>query len=67
MQSQITLMNSKLEHPEEADAIVKAHIKLLHDYNEIKDVGLGLMGLIAEGRGVRLGEVMAELGVGGQD
>ena len=49
-----------------AEAITKRHIKLLHDYNEIKDVGLGLMGMIADARGVRLGVVMEEFGVGGK-
>jgi DNA repair protein Swi5/Sae3 len=51
----------------QAEAIVKRHIKLLHAYNEIKDVGLGLMGLIADSRGVRLKEVMEEMGVGEKD
>lgn len=47
--------------------MVKQHIGLLHQYNEIKDIGLGLMGLIADARGVRLGEVLEEFGVGGKD
>jgi DNA repair protein Swi5/Sae3 len=67
MQAQLTSTNTQLSDPSRADAIVKAHIKLLHSYNEIKDVGLGLMGLIADGRGVRLREVMEEFGVGGKD
>ncbi len=46
-----------------AEAILKRHIRLLHEYNEIKDVGLGLMGLIADARGVRLAEVMGEFDV----
>ncbi len=50
-----------------ASSIVQRHIKLLHEYNEIKDAGLGLMGLIADARGVRLGGVMEEFGVGGKD
>jgi DNA repair protein Swi5/Sae3 len=48
-------------------ATVKRHIRLLHEYNEIKDVGQGLMGLIAEGRGVRQIEVEREFGVGEKD
>jgi DNA repair protein Swi5/Sae3 len=48
-------------------ATVKRHIHLLHEYNEIKDVGQGLMGLIAEGRGVRQIEVEREFGVGDKD
>jgi hypothetical protein len=51
----------------QAQAIVKRHIKLLHAYNEIKDVGQGLMGLIADARGVRLKEVMEEMDVGEKD
>jgi DNA repair protein Swi5/Sae3 len=46
---------------------VKRHIDLLHAYNEIKDVGQGLMSLIADSRGVRVREVMEEMGVGEED
>ena len=46
---------------------VKRHIRLLHDYNEIKDVAQGLMGLIAEARGVRQIEVQREFGAGEKD
>ena len=44
-------------------ATVKAHIKLLHDYNEIRDVGQGLMGIIADNRGVRARDVYQEFNV----
>ncbi|KAH7122712.1 Swi5-domain-containing protein [Dendryphion nanum] len=50
-----------------ANKIVKKHIKLLHEYNEIKDVGEGLMGLIAEQRGCRIVEVQEEFGIGGRE
>jgi DNA repair protein Swi5/Sae3 len=46
---------------------VKRHIRLLHDYNEIKDIAQGLMGLIADARGVRQVEVQSEFGVGTGD
>lgn len=46
---------------------MKRHIGLLHAYNEIKDVGQGLIGLIADSRGVRVREVMEEMGVGEKD
>lgn len=46
---------------------VKKHIRLLHEYNEIKDVGQGLMGLIADARNVRQIEVQREFGVGDRD
>ncbi|KAH7074875.1 Swi5-domain-containing protein [Paraphoma chrysanthemicola] len=50
-----------------ANKIVKDHIKLLHEYNELKDVGQGLMGLIADQRGVRIVEVQEEFGVDSND
>ncbi|KAF2659064.1 hypothetical protein K491DRAFT_713074 [Lophiostoma macrostomum CBS 122681] len=50
-----------------ANKLVKQHIKLLHEYNEIKDAGQGLMGLIADQRGVRIVEVQDEFGIGAQD
>ncbi|THC94705.1 hypothetical protein EYZ11_005816 [Aspergillus tanneri] len=46
---------------------VQRHIRLLHEYNEIKDIGQGLMGLIAEARGVRQIDVQREYGVGDRD
>lgn len=60
-------LQSELDSLAQAEAIVRRHIKLLHDYNEIKDVGQGLMGLIADARGVRLTEVMEEMGAGEKD
>ncbi|KAK1822182.1 hypothetical protein LTR12_003321 [Friedmanniomyces endolithicus] len=36
-----------------ANAVIKEHIGLLHRYNEIKDIGQGLMGLLADQRAVR--------------
>jgi DNA repair protein Swi5/Sae3 len=46
---------------------VQSHIRLLHDYNEIRDVGQGLLGLIADRRGVRYGDVLGEFGVDADD
>jgi hypothetical protein len=50
-----------------ANKIVKEHIKLLHEYNELKDVGQGLMGLIADQRGVRIIEIQDEFGIDAND
>jgi hypothetical protein len=46
---------------------VKTHIHLLHQYNDIRDIGQGLIGMIADNRGVRIGELYEEFGVGLQD
>lgn len=51
---------SQLKNPPQQT--VKNHIRLLHTYNEIRDVGLGLMGLIADRRGQRLTDVLGEFG-----
>lgn len=51
----------------DANMTIKEHIALLHKYNEIKDIGQGLMGLLAEQRGVRVSEVMADFGMGEKD
>jgi DNA repair protein Swi5/Sae3 len=40
---------------------------LLHEYNEIKDVGQGLIGLIADARGMRQVDVEREFWVGEKD
>ncbi|KJX98445.1 hypothetical protein TI39_contig412g00048 [Zymoseptoria brevis] len=50
-----------------ANAIIKNHIDLLHRYNEIKDVGMGLAGLVAEKRGVRVKVLMEEVGLDEKD
>jgi hypothetical protein len=67
------VMSDGDDEPSEADImaaankIVKDHIKLLHEYNELKDVGQGLMGLIADQRGVRIVEVQEEFGIDAKD
>ncbi|OBT84428.1 hypothetical protein VE02_07107 [Pseudogymnoascus sp. 03VT05] len=68
METKLADARGKLKNPDAA-ATVKAHIKRLHAYNEIRDVGQGLIGLIAEQRGVRIGECYdsGEFGVGAKD
>jgi len=48
---------------------VREHIGLLQSYNEIRDVGQQLIGVIAENRGVSLGAIYRdnEFGVGHND
>ena len=50
-----------------AQVRIKHHIATLHRYNEVKDVGQGLLGLVAEGRGVRVKDVMEDFGLGVAD
>lgn len=50
-----------------AKARIQQHIALLHTYNGIKDIGQGLMGMLAEQRGVQVKEVMRDFGVGEGD
>ena len=50
-----------------SSTVIKGHISLLHKYNEIKDIGQGLMGLIADKRDCRVVGVMEEFGVGEGD
>lgn len=47
-----------------ARTIKAEHVRALQKYNEIKDIAQGLIGLIAEQRGVRVVDVMAEIGAG---
>lgn len=46
---------------------VKRHIILLGRYNELRDIGQGLLGMIAEQRGVRMVDVLKEFGAGVND
>jgi hypothetical protein len=50
-----------------ANGKIKSQIKQLQQYNDIKDVGTQLMGLIAEKRGCRIGEVQEEFGINPDD
>lgn len=66
-------MSSRAEQPEQrkseqeiikqARDAVNAHIKMLTRYNELRDVAMGLLGMIAEYEGVRLADVMRARGV----
>jgi hypothetical protein len=46
-----------------AQAVIKEHIKLLSKYNEIRDIGQGLIGMVAESRRVRIRDCQEEFGV----
>ncbi|KAL2865693.1 SWI5/SAE3 family protein [Aspergillus lucknowensis] len=65
IESRVAEIKAKLKN--EPSETVKRHIRLLHEYNDVKDVGQGLIGLIADARGMRQVDVQKEFGVGGQD
>ncbi|BCS20204.1 SWI5/SAE3 family protein [Aspergillus puulaauensis] len=65
IEDQVAEVHAKLKN--DPSDTVKRHIRLLHEYNEIKDIGQGLMGLIADTRGVRQVDVQKEFGVGVKD
>ncbi|KAJ5179574.1 Swi5-domain-containing protein [Penicillium capsulatum] len=80
MEAQIAEMRSKLKFvllpsvdsyltafSHDPTTTVREHIRLLHEYNEIKDVAQGLMTMIAEDRGVCLDTVYKDFGVDGMD
>lgn len=46
---------------------IREHIRLLHEYNEIKDVAQTLIGMVAEDRGVCQIEVYKDFGVDPKD
>ncbi|KAG9232248.1 DNA repair protein, partial [Amylocarpus encephaloides] len=66
VKARLEAVTDELEHP--AAETVKSHIHLLHQYNDMRDVGQGLLGMIAENRGgMRVGDLYEEFGVGLQD
>ncbi|KAJ5193815.1 DNA repair protein Swi5 [Penicillium cf. griseofulvum] len=60
-------ISNKADFSDNPDATCSRYVELLHEYNDIKDVGQGLMGIIAEARGVRQVEVEKEFGVAEED
>lgn len=57
-------VEAALDH---ANAIVSRHISLLKEYNDIKDIAMGMLSLIADKEGRRLVEVMEERELSEQD
>ncbi|CDM28160.1 hypothetical protein DTO006G1_2749 [Penicillium roqueforti] len=65
LEADLTTMTTQLIN--DPNTTCERYTKLLHEYNDIKDVGQGLMGLIADARGVRQVEVEREFGVSEED
>jgi len=66
VEAELEGMRRLLKNPDAASTVQK-HIKLLHAYNEIKDIGQGLLGIIADNRNVRIADVHREFDVGDKD
>ncbi|OQE31603.1 hypothetical protein PENSTE_c001G01936 [Penicillium steckii] len=64
-QSELNSILPKLQN--DPTVTVKRHIHLLHTYNDIKDIALGLMTLLAESRGERLVDVQKSFGIAEAD
>ncbi|KHJ35855.1 putative dna repair protein swi5 [Erysiphe necator] len=72
LEAELAIKNARLEEITRelrvpAQETVRRHIKLLHDYNDIRDIGQGLIGMIAEQRGVQIGSLYEDYGVGLKD
>ncbi|CAI7642798.1 unnamed protein product [Penicillium glandicola] len=65
LETDLTAVDTQLIN--EPNATCERYTQLLHDYNDIKDVAQGLMGLLADARGVRQVEVEKEFGVSEED
>ncbi|KAJ5363319.1 hypothetical protein N7541_004163 [Penicillium brevicompactum] len=66
-QLEAELASTKSQLKNDPATTVQRHIRLLHEYNEIKDVGQGLMGIIADARGLRQVDVEKEFGASEKD
>ncbi|KAJ5540568.1 hypothetical protein N7494_005644 [Penicillium frequentans] len=58
---------NKAELRNDPTETVQRHVRLLHEYNDIKDAAQGLMGLIADAKGVRVAKIHKEYGVDEKD
>ncbi|MCJ1466073.1 hypothetical protein MMC07_004692 [Pseudocyphellaria aurata] len=63
VQAQEQEIRTKLKSPLPAATTVQRHIQLLHAYNETRDLATGLMGILADNRGVRACDIHAQFGV----
>lgn len=62
-----TNTNSDAAALQHAQHTVANHINLLKSYNEIKDIAMGMLGLIADKEGRRVAEVMEQRGISERD
>ncbi|KAJ3017654.1 swi5-like zinc finger protein [Thoreauomyces humboldtii] len=67
LQSEARALEESLIPGTNVDAELAAHIKRLHDYNEIKDIGQMLMGKLAEREGTTTRSMYERFELGVED
>lgn len=63
IKNQCSALISELDSNQDPEAIVKKHISQLKKYNELKDIALGLVTMIADQRQLRTTDILDEMKV----
>ncbi|CCE85467.1 Piso0_005063 [Millerozyma farinosa CBS 7064] len=63
IKNQCSELISELDSDDDPEAIVKKHISQLKKYNELKDIALGLVTMIADQRKLRTTDILEEMKV----
>ncbi|EMG45606.1 hypothetical protein SBY92_004875 [Candida maltosa Xu316] len=63
LKQQCSTLIHELEGNNEPELIFKKHIQQLHKYNELKDIALQLISLIADQRQVKISDILSEMNV----
>lgn len=63
IKNQCSELISELDSDDDPEAVVKKHISKLKEYNELKDIALGLVTMIADQRQLRTTDILEEMKV----
>ena len=63
-QSSTTAVLDEAQTMQRCKDVVDTYVKGLHAFNETKDAAQGLVGMLAEMRGIRVMDVMVDFGMG---
>lgn len=61
IKNQCSELISELDSDDDPEAVVKKHISKLNEYNELKDIALGLVTMIADQRQLRTTDILEEM------
>lgn len=61
IKNQCSELISELDSDDDPEAVVKKHIGQLAKYNELKDIALGLITMIADQRKLRTTDILEEM------